>query len=203
MITFFFIFIPILAIILLLLNVFFAPHNPYQEKNSPFECGYHSFIDQNRTQFNIAFYIFGLCFLIFDLEILLLFPYSVSGYLNDIYGLIIALFFVFFLTIGLAYELGKGVLNIKSRQSFYSLINYFIEDNFNFNKRNKIIIPVLAYPFPIISLSYPFRAQINIEKDSFYLPLKLHVIKDEYNPFYSSLRLYILLNNDLSEEDNN
>lgn len=117
-ITFFFIFVPLLALILLLINVVFAPHNPYQEKDSPFECGYHSFLGQNRTQFNIAFYIFGLCFLIFDLEILLLYPYAVSAYSNNLYGLIIALLFVLFLTIGLVYELGKGVLNINSRQSF-------------------------------------------------------------------------------------
>jgi NADH-ubiquinone oxidoreductase chain 3 len=47
--TFFFIFIPILAIILLAVNLIFAPHNPYQEKDSAFECGFHSFLGQNRT----------------------------------------------------------------------------------------------------------------------------------------------------------
>lgn len=115
--TFFLIFIPMLALILLLVNVIFAPHNPYQEKDSPFECGYHSFLGQNRTQFNIAFFLYGLCFLVFDLEILLLYPYAVSAYVNSIYGLSIALLFVIILTIGLFYELGKGVLNINSRQN--------------------------------------------------------------------------------------
>ena len=115
--TFFFIFVPILALALLALNLLFAPHNPYQEKDSPFECGYHSFLGQNRTQFNIAFYIFGLCFLVFDLEILLLYPYAVSAYVNNIYGLFVALLFVVLVTTGLAYELGKGVLNINSRQN--------------------------------------------------------------------------------------
>ena len=47
--TFFFIFVPILAIILLAVNLIFAPHNPYQEKDSAFECGFHSFLGQNRT----------------------------------------------------------------------------------------------------------------------------------------------------------
>ena len=41
--TFFFIFIPILALILLAVNIALSPHNPYQEKNSAFECGFHSF----------------------------------------------------------------------------------------------------------------------------------------------------------------
>ena len=105
-----------MGLILLVINVIFAPHNPYQEKDSPFECGYHSFLGQNRTQFNIAFYIFGLCFLVFDLEILLLFPYAVSAYVNSIFGLFLALIFVIILTIGLIYELGKGVLSINSGQ---------------------------------------------------------------------------------------
>lgn len=108
---------PTLALILLFINIIFAPHNPYEEKDSPFECGYHSFLGMNRTQFNIAFFLYGLCFLIFDLEILLGYPYAVSAYLNNIYGLFIVLYFFIILTIGLAYELGKGVLQINSRQN--------------------------------------------------------------------------------------
>lgn len=137
--TIFFIFIPLLAIILLAINLIFAPHNPYQEKDSPFECGYHSFLGQNRTQFNVAFYIFGLCFLVFDLEILLLYPYAVSAYTNNVYGLIIALLFVLLLTVGLVYELGKGVLSIKSRQdiSLENLENISINDIYiNTKKKN-------------------------------------------------------------------
>ena len=34
----------LLAIILLAVNLIFAPHNPYQEKDSIFECGFHSFL---------------------------------------------------------------------------------------------------------------------------------------------------------------
>ena len=64
--TFFFIFIPILGIILLLVNFILAPHNPYQEKDSVFECGFHSFLGQNRTQFSISFFIFALLFLFFN-----------------------------------------------------------------------------------------------------------------------------------------
>src|ERR1700726_3914598 len=115
-ITFFFIFIPLLAIMLLTLNLIFAPHNPYQEKLSSFECGFHSFLGQNRTQFNISFFIFALLFLLFDLEILLVYPYVVSAYVNGIYGLVIMLIFFFILTLGFVFELGKNALKIDSRQ---------------------------------------------------------------------------------------
>lgn len=112
----FFIFIPFLAFVLLAINLIFAPHNPYREKDSAFECGFHSFLGQNRTQFNISFFIFALLFLLFDLEILLVYPYIVSGYTNDIYGLVIMLVFFLALTLGFAFELGKKALDIESRQ---------------------------------------------------------------------------------------
>ena len=117
--TFFFIFIPILAIILLALNLILAPHNPYEEKDSAFECGFHSFLGQNRSEFSISFFIFALLFLLFDLEILLVYPYVVSSYVNSIFGLIVMLIFFLVLTLGFAFELGKNALSIDSRQVDY------------------------------------------------------------------------------------
>lgn len=117
-ITFFILFIPILAIILLGVNLLLAPHNPYQEKNSAFECGFHSFLGQNRSQFSISFFIFALLFLLFDLEILLIYPYLVSGYLNSVYGLTIMLIFFLLLTLGFCFELNKNALKIDSRQLY-------------------------------------------------------------------------------------
>lgn len=114
--TFFFLFIPILALILLAINILLSPHNPYQEKNSAFECGFHSFLGQNRTQFSISFFIFALLFLLFDLEILLIYPYSVSSYINGVYGLVVMLLFFILLTLGFIFELGKKALDIPSRQ---------------------------------------------------------------------------------------
>ena len=118
--TFFLIFIPILAIILLAVNLIFAPHKPYEEKDSAFECGFHSFLGQNRSEFSISFFIFALLFLLFDLEILLVYPYVVSAYANGIFGLIIMLLFFLVLTLGFAFELGKNALSIESRQGNYT-----------------------------------------------------------------------------------
>lgn len=113
---FFFFFIPLLAFILLAVNLIFAPHNPYQEKDSAFECGFSSFLGQNRTQFSISFFIFALLFLLFDLEILLVYPYLVSAYTNGVYGLSVMLIFLLALTLGFAFELGKKALSFDSRQ---------------------------------------------------------------------------------------
>lgn len=130
-ITLFLLFIPLLAIILLVINLTLAPHNPYEEKDSAFECGFHSFLGQNRTQFSISFFIFGLLFLLFDLEILLVFPYVVSAYANGVYGLTIMLVFFLALTLGFAFELGKNALKIESRQTYTLHSNYI--------KINKIV----------------------------------------------------------------
>ncbi|GAB4045439.1 hypothetical protein GCM10028777_09120 [Angustibacter speluncae] len=112
-----FILVLIIAALFLVINLVFAPHNPYQEKYSIFECGFHSFLGQNRSQFTIKFFIYALIFLLLDLEILLIFPFGVSSYTNDLYGLIIVLGFITIVTIGFVYELGKNALKIDSRQS--------------------------------------------------------------------------------------
>jgi len=115
--TVFIIFIPILAILLLAINLLLAPHNPYQEKDSVFECGFHSFLGQNRTQFSVSFFIFALLFLVFDIELLIAYPLTVSSYHNDIYGVTVFIWFFLVVTFGLVFELGKNALTIDSRQT--------------------------------------------------------------------------------------
>lgn len=109
-------FIIIIALLLLSINFLFSTHNPYMEKKTAFECGFHSFLGQNRTQFTISFFIFALLFLLFDLEILLIYPYTISAYDNGVYGLVIMLIFFILITVGLIFELGKKALNISSKQ---------------------------------------------------------------------------------------
>jgi len=131
--TLFIIFVSIIALLFLFINLVFAPHNPYQEKYSIFECGFHSFLGQNRTQFGVKFFIFALVYLLLDLEILVIYPYGISVYENGIYGLIVVLIFIGIITAGFVFELGKNALKIDSRQSnnyFYKskkFINMFTE----------------------------------------------------------------------------
>ncbi|QKG51229.1 NADH-quinone oxidoreductase subunit A (plasmid) [Proteus mirabilis] len=108
---------PVLGIILLLVNLILAPHNAYQEKIVHLNVVF-ILLGQNRTQFSISFFIFALLFLLFDLEILLVYPYAVSAYTNGVYGLLIMLVFFLVLTLGFAFELGKNALKIESRQVY-------------------------------------------------------------------------------------
>ena len=63
----------ILSIIVLLLSYFIAVQNPYFEKISSYECGFEPFEDA-RNQFDVSFCIVGILFLIFDIEVIYLFP---------------------------------------------------------------------------------------------------------------------------------
>lgn len=126
-VTLLFVFVAILTIVFLLLNFILAPHNPYQEKYSIFECGFHSFLGQNRTQFGVKFFIFALVYLLLDLEILVIYPFGMSGYENGTYGLFIVLIFICIITVGFVFELGKSALKIDTRQSnvyFYKSKNF-------------------------------------------------------------------------------
>jgi NADH-ubiquinone oxidoreductase chain 3 len=108
----FFIFVPILAFILLALNILFASHKPYESKVSAYECGFNPIYGQTRSNFQIHFYIVAMLFLVFDLEILLLLPIAVTLYQVSMFGFSIALIFFIVLTIGFVLEIGSGAIKI-------------------------------------------------------------------------------------------
>ena len=73
-----FVLVPILALVLLALNLLLSPRLPDESKVSPYECGFSTIYGQTRNIFHIHFYIVAMLFLVFDLEILLLFPIGVT-----------------------------------------------------------------------------------------------------------------------------
>ena len=107
-----FIFVPVLTVILLALNLFLAPHRPDEAKVSAYECGFNAIQGQTRSTFQIHFYIVAMLFLVFDLEILLLFPIAVTLYQVSTFGFSVALIFFFVLTIGFVLEIGSGAISI-------------------------------------------------------------------------------------------
>ena len=88
-----FILVPVLSLVLLALNLLLAPHLPYEAKVSAYECGYNAIPGQTRSTFQIQFYLVAILFLVFDLEILLLFPIAVSLYQVGTFGFSVALIF--------------------------------------------------------------------------------------------------------------
>jgi NADH-quinone oxidoreductase subunit A len=93
----------ILASIIFFLSFFLSSKLDDAEKLSAYECGFNPFSD-SRAEFDIKFYIVAILFLIFDLEISFLFPFSVCLDVISISGLYIMLIFLFILTVGFYYE---------------------------------------------------------------------------------------------------
>ena len=57
------------------INKLIAPHKPNPEKNSPYECGEEP-IGNSWIQFNSRFYVIALIFLLFDVEMVFVFPWA-------------------------------------------------------------------------------------------------------------------------------
>ena len=108
-IFFFLIFSLILSFILFILSYILGNKNPYRGKISAYECGFAS-IYQPTNPFTIKFFVVGIIFLIFDLEIIYLIPWSFSSSFFNIKVQLIVLSFVLFVVVGLIYEWVKGGL---------------------------------------------------------------------------------------------
>jgi NADH-quinone oxidoreductase subunit A len=93
----------ILCCILFLLAIILSPKEVTFEKNSPYECGFEPFGD-GHSIFNIQFFIVGILFMIFDLELAYLFPWVVNLGNLCFFSFFIMFFFLILLTIGLVYE---------------------------------------------------------------------------------------------------
>ena len=97
--------------ILLLIAYFFSLTTIRDgEKLSEYECGFEPFDSATRQPFDVHFYIVGILFLIFDVEIALLFPWVVGLKIVGLHGFYIMMLFLIILTIGFFYEWHKGAL---------------------------------------------------------------------------------------------
>lgn len=71
---------------------------PELEKHSTYECGFNPFGDA-RSKFDVKFYLIGILFLIFDLELAFIFPWVVSWFSLLIIGKVVMYIFLMVLTI--------------------------------------------------------------------------------------------------------
>jgi len=100
----------VLSIILILLSSVLAPSLNDFEKNTSYECGFEPFGDA-RNSFNLQFYIVGILFIIFDLEVAFMLPWAIVLGNLGIFSYWVMMFFLVVLTIGFVYEWKKGALN--------------------------------------------------------------------------------------------
>ena len=99
-----------LSIGFVVLNFILSPKKPDPEKLSAYECGFEAF-DDSRMEFDVRFYLVAILFIIFDLEIAFLFPWSISLGKIGFLGFFSMMIFLFILTVGFVYEWKKGALD--------------------------------------------------------------------------------------------
>jgi NADH-quinone oxidoreductase subunit A len=80
------------------------------EKLSQYECGFAPFDEATRQPFDVHFYVVGILFLIFDVEIALLFPWVLALKETGWVSFITMLIFLIILTVGFFYEWHRGAL---------------------------------------------------------------------------------------------
>ena len=88
---------------------FIRPQRPSDEKLRNYECGEPP-IGSAWIQFNPRFYIFALIFVIFDVEVVFLFPWAVAYKSLGLFALVEMLIFVGILLVGLLWAWKKGML---------------------------------------------------------------------------------------------
>jgi len=98
-----------IGLVLLLSAVVVAFSKPDPEKTSAYECGFNAF-DDARMKFDVRFYLVSILFIIFDLEVAFLFPWSVAFQHVGHFGFWSMMVFLAVLTVGFAYEWRKGAL---------------------------------------------------------------------------------------------
>ena len=100
----------LLGLIIFGLSYFLAVQNPDSEKMSAYECGFEPFEDA-RNKFDVRFYIVAILFIIFDVEVVYLFPWSVSLYATGFQGFWAMMLFLIILTVGFLYAIVKKALD--------------------------------------------------------------------------------------------
>lgn len=99
----------LLAYILVTLPRWLAPREPGEMKARTYECGENP-VGEPWIRFRVAYYLFALMFVIFDVESVFMYPWAVVLHKLGVLGLIEMGVFIGILAIGLAYAWRKGVL---------------------------------------------------------------------------------------------
>ncbi len=91
----------------LLVGSLFRPRRPYPEKLTPYESG-NPPIGEPRVRFSVKFYIIAMLFVVFDVEVIFLYPWAVVFDEIGIFAFIEMMLFISILLIGYIYAWRKG-----------------------------------------------------------------------------------------------
>lgn len=99
----------VLVLVMLGVASVLRPVKPSKTKQMTYECGVDP-VGGGWSQTYVRYYVFGLLFVIFDVEAVFIFPWAIISEDLGVFGLVAMLFFMLTLVEGLAYAVKKGVL---------------------------------------------------------------------------------------------
>jgi len=100
---------PLLPAVALVIPRLIAPKKPNKIKQDTYECGIET-VGNTWVQFKVQYYIFALVFLVFDVELVFLYPWAVAFDLLPLYAVFEGVLFILILVAGLIYAWRKGAL---------------------------------------------------------------------------------------------
>jgi len=100
---------PVFPAAALLIPRLIAPKKPNKIKLQTYECGIET-VGDSWVQFRVQYYVFGLVFLIFDIEAIFLYPWAAAFDLLPMFAVLEGILFILILIAGLVWAWRKGVL---------------------------------------------------------------------------------------------
>lgn len=97
------------GVVTLVLSYFLQPRYPEPEKLSTYECGSEPFSDA-RMPFPVRYYVFAMLFVIFDIEVIFLYPWAIVFEKLGIIGLVEMMVFIALFLVAYVYAWRKGAL---------------------------------------------------------------------------------------------
>ena len=97
------------GVVTLVLSYFVQPRYPEPEKLSTYECGSEPFSDA-RMPFPVRYYVFAMLFVIFDIEVIFLYPWAIVFEKLGIIGLVEMMVFIALFLVAYVYAWRKGAL---------------------------------------------------------------------------------------------
>ena len=100
----------ILALAFMVLSRVLGPFRPNTNKLNPYESGMDP-VGEARERYSISFYLVAMAFIVFDLEVVFLYPWAVRFLDLGLGTLVSMIVFVIELFVGLVYMIKKGTLD--------------------------------------------------------------------------------------------
>jgi len=109
----------VLALLLMTLSRILGPYRPNKTKLEPYESGMDP-VGEASDRYSISFYLVAIAFIVFDLEVVFVYPWAVGFLDYDVAKLVSMVIFILELFVGLIYLIKKGALDWDMKKGMFN-----------------------------------------------------------------------------------